>query len=108
MLPKALRYNLRRDRTFFQTAQKKRGSFFTILFKKQQQKFQGAVIVGKKTAPTAAQRNFLKRQVKSVLSPTLAAAQKTKKDGLIAVILILRPFKKDELKELQATLHSLT
>jgi len=107
MLPKEQRYNLRQDRTFFQVAQRKRGSFFTIFFKRQPEKFQGAVIVGKKTVPTAVQRNFFKRQVRTVLSPILIVAQKTKKDGLIAVILIQRPFEKEQILELKTALNSL-
>src|SRR5260221_5589002 len=98
MFPRTQRFSLRNHPRFFQTAQKLRGSFFTIFYEQTQEEFaQAACVVTKKNFPKATARNTVKRQVRALLSPLLRAAQ----HKALVVVVFQAIETSDQKKELQ-------
>jgi ribonuclease P protein component len=106
MLPKKQRFPLRKERDFFQRSRKVSGSFFVLYVQHHShgasKASQGAVIVPKKVAALATQRNKIKRWVKTILSPTLQDISE-----LAIVVYIKRSFEKENLTELEQKLLQL-
>jgi ribonuclease P protein component len=70
MLPKHHRLNLRRTVPFFTFPMKRQNSWVSLYWRQvpDQKAAQAAIVVSKKVAPTAVQRNKIKRVLRALLS----------------------------------------
>lgn len=83
MLPKINRLDLRKNKDFFNTCQKKHSSNFSVYFKEVQGESKAAVIVPKSAAQLATQRSKSKRIYREAL---LRAIKKLKSPWEIVII----------------------
>jgi len=104
MLPRSQRFSLREDPEFFHTAHRIRGSFFAIMYRPAETADAQAVFVAaKKNFPTAVARNKVKRQLRELVSPLLAAATHQQ-----IVIMIYKPLEaRGQQDEIQKALQTI-
>ncbi len=102
MLPKTHRLQLRQNSPYFVFDHKLHQHSFSLYWRFQTTipSPQAAVVVSKKTAPTAVERNRLKRVVRATLSPLLP----TLTSGTQLVVVIRRRELEKNLKVLQTTI----
>ena len=97
------RYPLRANHTFFQRAHRVLNPAFTVFSAPIEGLSQAAVIVPKKSFPTAVARNKNKRRVAAVLSPLLASLHQK-----AIVVVVHQPMTKEILSELREVVKNVS
>jgi ribonuclease P protein component len=103
MLPKRFRLDLRREKPFYTFSGKYQDRLIRLYWRKEgnQKHPQAAVIISKKVAPTAVQRNYIKRVLRALLSSLLPSFSAE----LCIVIVIKDQHIQSHLSQLEETLR---